>query len=277
MKIFFIEFSLINKIFFFKVFIDMFSAIKAWRVWFYIGRQDIKNMFRRSKMGAGWLFINITLTSLGLGYIYGTLFHQNLKDFFIRILLSLSIWTFISGSIIQGCLAFIMSEGYIKQFSFVKQIYSLRLFVPLILNLFIGFMVCFFMSLIFSIPMYFPFLPFMVGLILFTLVGLGHVLLMPYWGTKYRDLSPALGGLFQIIFYITPIIFTPDMLLSRGLGFIYIYNPFYYLIEIVRYPILNGAFAPIEIYKYCFTYLLIIWLLYAIVAYRNDSRITYWL
>lgn len=259
------------------IWLNLLNAICAWRVWFYLGSQDIRNMYRRSRMGASWLLINMIITSSGLGYLYGNLFNQNLKDFFLRILLSMTIWGFLSGTIIQGCSAFIISEGYIKQFSFGKQIYSLRLCVPLIFNLFLGFVVCIVMAVIFSIPVSFSFFPFISGLMLFLLVGLGHILLMPYWGTKYRDLSPALSGLFQIIFYITPIIFTSDMLDSRNLGFIYEYNPYYYLIEIVRFPILQGKFASSEIYQYCSYYCLMIWFLYALVFYRNDNRIIYWL
>jgi len=49
--------------------------------------------------------------------------------------------------------------------------------------------------------------------------------------------------LFQGLFYVTPIIFSSSMLEERGFGMVCRLNPFYYIIEIVKIPLL-GESAP---------------------------------
>jgi len=260
-----------------RILSDCFRALKAWNIWWYMGKQDVRNQFRRSKMGAGWVLINLTMMAIGIGYVYGNLFHQVLSEFFPMVILGIILWTFITSTIVQGCLAFVMSEGYIKQFSYSKQIYLFRFLIASLINLIIGFIVYFGVMAAFQLPIHAGALWAIPGVLLLILISIAHLIVMAYWGARFRDLAPALSGLFQILFYVTPVIFTAKMLEARGLGFIYQYNPLYYLIEIVRYPLLNGAAPTVNIYYCAFGYCAFIWLFAFGTMLKFDSKVSYWL
>jgi ABC-type polysaccharide/polyol phosphate export permease len=260
-----------------RVISDCIQAFKAWHIWLYMGSQDVRNQFRRSRMGAGWLLINLGLTAGALGYIYGRLFHQDLSTFFPMLILGLVIWTFISSTIVQGCQAFVVSEGYIKQFSYSKQIYILRFLISSLINLAIGFTVFIAIAVYIQLPLSMATLWAIPGLLLLIFISIGHLIITAYWGSRYRDLSPALNGLFQILFYITPIIFTAEMLRQRGLDFVYQYNPLYYLIEIVRYPILYGNMADSSVYLCAIAYCAVVWTIALFTMFKYDSKVAYWL
>lgn len=46
-----------------EIMTDSFYALKAWRIWLYMGIQDVRNQFRRSRLGVIWLLINLSLIS----------------------------------------------------------------------------------------------------------------------------------------------------------------------------------------------------------------------
>ena len=260
-----------------RVLTDCLLALKAWHIWLYMGVQDVRNQYRRSKMGAGWILINLALTASAIGFVYGRLFHQDLHIFFPMLILGLVIWTFISATIVQGCMTFVVSEGYIKQFSYSKQIYIFRFLITALINLSIGFAVYTGIAIFLHLPFTVASLWFIPGLLLLIFISIGHVIIMAYWGSRFRDLSPALNGFFQILFYVTPIIFTADMLKDRGLGFIYQYNPLYYLIEIVRYPLLYGNMPEKSVYLFALMYCVAVWAVALYTMFKYDSKVAYWL
>jgi ABC-type polysaccharide/polyol phosphate export permease len=94
-------------------------------------------------------------------------------------------------------------------------------------------------------------------------------------GARFRDLPHLLGSLIQIAFYLTPVIFTVAMLKDRGLAFVYIVNPLYYLIELVRYPLLNNAHPPREVLTVALGYCAVMGITALIVVRKMSHRIVY--
>ena len=54
-----------------------------------------------------------------------------------------------------------------------------------------------------------------------------------------RDYQPLQSLALQAFFYITPIIYRPAQL-GEKLAFIYQFNPFYYVLEVVKQPLLGN-------------------------------------
>jgi len=59
------------------------------------------------------------------------------------------------------------------------------------------------------------------------------------------------------------------------LDFVYRYNPLYYLIDIVRHPILTGTFAPPENYVFTLLYIAAAWAVAIVVARKLDNRLVF--
>lgn len=260
-----------------KIITESIHAFKAWPVWLHMGLQDMRNQFRRSRLGVSWVLINLSLMAGAIGYVYGHLFQQDLSTFFPLLISGLILWNFISSTIVQGCQTFIISEGYVKQFSMPKQVYILRFFLTAFLNLAIGFIVFFLVALSQHIHFGWGSLWAIPGIMILATICLGHLFIFSYWGVKIRDLAPALSSVFMILFYVTPIVFTPSMLESRNLAFIYKFNPLYYLIEIVRYPLLNAQMPNPEIYFLTLCYGAFIWVFALFTLFTFDRKVAYWL
>jgi ABC-type polysaccharide/polyol phosphate export permease len=71
--------------------------------------------------------------------------------------------------------------------------------------------------------------------------------------------------------------FPVAMLKDRGLDFIYKYNPLYYLVDVIRFPILEGTFAVKQDYMFCAAYLTLLWLVCIVLGSKMDKKVVYML
>jgi ABC-2 type transport system permease protein/lipopolysaccharide transport system permease protein len=77
----------------------------------------------------------------------------------------------------------------------------------------------------------------------------------------------------QIVFFVTPIMWKPELL--RGRAYVAELNPFYHLLEIVRAPLL-GAFPTSTNYLAVFLITLANLSIVSIFFSRFRPRISYW-
>lgn len=258
-----------------KIIRDSLRSIVVWRVWIFLGIQDIKARFRRSFLGPLWLMMSTVIFVAGAGLVYGSLLGANYREFLPQFATGIVIWGFIVSSVTEAGSAFVVAEGYIKQFPYPKQIYLLRSLVGYLVVLAVGMVVILLMQLIldgFSWLAWFWMLP---GLALLTLVSAGHITVFAYIGARFRDLPHALAGVMQLLFFVTPVMFPAKMLASRGLQHIYEFNPFYYLLEVVRHPLITGDLAPAPMYGWVAGYGAVVWLIACVVAIRMDEKLVF--
>lgn len=258
-----------------NLFADSMQSIKVWRVWMFLGLQDIKARFRRSFIGPLWILLNIAFFVGGAGVVYGVMFGQPMNEFLPFLTTGLVIWGFIISTLTESGAAFINAEGYIKQFSYPKQIYLLRPLVVYTIVLLVGLSALIPLQLLFGSFSIVGWIFAIPGLLLLLLAALGHIVICAYLGTRFRDLPHAMGGVLQVIFFVTPIMFPVKVLRERGLDFVYRYNPLHYLIEVVRQPILEGNLSTLENYTFAGLYVVFVWMIATIVAKRFDLRLVY--
>ena len=254
---------------------EFVSAAKLWRVWVHMGLQDVKSRFRSSALGPAWILINLGAVIAAIGVIYGRLFHQPMNEFLPFLTLGLVIWTFISSALVEGSSAFVVAEGYIKQFPFPKIIYLYRAIVPYTVVFFVGLIVFFFAMALYQRHIGWGALWALPCFVLFLVINFFHLVIVAHVGVRFRDLPHLLGSLIQIAFYLTPVIFTVSMLKDRGLAFVYMFNPLYYLIEILRYPLLNSEAPPTDVTCVALCYCAIVGLIATYVVKKMSQRIVY--
>lgn len=260
-----------------KLLQDSVKSLKVWRVWLYLGTQDVKARFRRSFIGPLWILLNLGLFVGGVGVIYGMLFGQPMKEFLPFLTAGFVIWGFIVSSLTESSAAFVNSEGYIKQFSYPKQIYLIRPLVVYTILLIIGLSVLIPVQIVFQRFSIQGWLFAIPGLLLLLLAAQGHIVICAYLGARFRDLPHALGGILQVLFFVTPIMFPVKILQERHLDFVYQYNPLHYLIDVVRHPILEGELALSSNYLFAGVYVILVWIVAFLVAKRFDKKVVFWL
>ena len=203
--------------------------------------QDLKRRYRNSVLGIGWSL----LTPLGLvaiiGVVYSQIFGQSMSSFVPYLFSGIIPWLFIVQCAEQGTMAFLAAEGYIKQTRTPIEVFPVRVafgaFVNLLLSLLAYIVVSMF---ILGAPITFNLVYLPLVLLVYLVFGVAIATLSGIINTYFRDYAPIQTLALQGFFYGTPIIFQVSLLRSGQFEWIYMYNPFYYLIELFRLPLISN-------------------------------------
>ena len=95
----------------------------------------------------------------------------------------------------------------------------------------------------FDVPFGWKNLLFLAGLAVLILNGVWVTLLLGLLCARFRDLNPTIGSIVQLSFFVTPIIWSPDLIPDKK--FILALNPFFHFVESVRAPLM-GDVVPVE-------------------------------
>lgn len=212
-------------------------------------QKDLKNRYRKSFLGVAWSILTPLGMVLIIGSVYSIIWSQDPRAFIPMLFAGLTPWLFLTGTAEGGAMCFAAAEGYIKQTMTNIEIFPLRsalvAFVNLLYSVIAFFVVYFFLApekYSLNMLMLFP------GLVILFTFGAGVATIAGVINTHVRDYQPLQSLILQGMFYATPIIYPAEMLAKKGYSLIYLLNPFYYMIEVVRAPMIGGAIPSMQIY-----------------------------
>ncbi|HET9148186.1 MAG TPA: ABC transporter permease [Acetobacteraceae bacterium] len=221
-------------------FADIRNAASLWRLVWSLGFLDIRLRYRGSVLGPFWLTLSTAVMVGALGFVYSHLFHTDIHTYLPFLSLSLVLWNFINALVTDGCTGYTTAEAMIRAMRMPLSLHAARVLVRNLLILAHNIVV---IVVVFAIMQSWPgrvaamALP---GFLLWIVDGLAISILLGGFCARFRDVPPIVASVMQIAFFVSPIIWSPDVLKHRGIGVILLnWNPFYALLEIVRAPLLN--------------------------------------
>lgn len=259
---------------------DLVRGFQQRELWFVLGWQDIKQRYRRSTLGPLWITIATGVMAIALGLLYSLLFQQDVATFLPHVAMGLIIWGFISGCIKEGSEVFIANEGLIKQLPSALSVHVYRLVWRQFLFLLHNMAIWLAMVVIFRPPLGWEVLLAIPAMALLLVNGVWVAMFFGIIATRFRDVAPLLDSLVQLLFYMTPIVWTTATLEAQGgevaqRAKIAEINPLFHYLEIIRAPLIG---EPVAAYHwYIVAALTALGLLLAAVAMRTwRFRVSYW-
>lgn len=220
---------------------ELKALVKQWSVWFILGNQDIKLRYRRSAIGPLWITLSMAVTVYTMGFLYGHLLKIKLDYYFPYLAAGVIGWSFISSLIIDCSNSFIESENYIKNQETYFMLFVMRLvfrnFIIFLHNLLVYVPIIFMYRAVLS----FNLLLIIPGILLIAINAITWGTLVAIINTRFRDFAQIITSVIQVIFFATPIMWTPDMLPAQ-LRWIVHYNPFNQFLGLLREPLLGQTF-----------------------------------
>lgn len=227
---------------------DLVSGWRQNELWLQLGWQDIKQRYRRSTLGPLWITIATGVMALALGLLYSMLFQISVREFLPHVTVGFIIWGFIAGCIKDGSDIFIENEGLIKQLPSALSVHVYRLVWRQVLFLAHNMVIWVLLVIVFRIPLSLNTLLAIPALVLLVINGVWVTMLFGIIATRFRDVAPLLESLVQLLFYVTPIVWTTQTLRDQGgevaqRARIAELNPLYHYLEIVRAPLVGREVA----------------------------------
>ncbi len=218
---------------------DVVQGVRAFRLWAMLGWQDIRQRYRRSTLGPFWLTISMGVLVGVLGVLYAGLFRMDVADYLPFVAAGLIIWGLLSGLLTEGCAAFIGAEGIIKQLSLPLSVHVYRVVWRNLIVFAHNVLIYVAVAVVFSIQPGWTGLLILPGVALLCLNGVWMGLLFGLVSARFRDVPQIAASVVQVAFFLTPIIWKPELLPDRT--FVLDLNPFFHLVELVRAPLLGQA------------------------------------
>jgi ABC-2 type transport system permease protein len=227
--------------------VECIATLLDFRRWTTLGWMDVRLRYRRTVLGPWWATISVGALIGSVGLVFGTLFGQEMSSYLPFFAVGMILWNLISNALVEGGAVFMLAGGLIKSVPAPLVLHAYRMQWRLLIAfahnavLIIGLWAIFHWPIDWSAVLAVP------GLVLICVAMVGIVLTLGILCTRFRDIPPIIQAVTQLLFLLTPIVWKPTGPRAEQLGLLLDWNPFYYLISVVREPLLDET-PPLRIW-----------------------------
>ena len=255
---------------------DVCATFKQHHIITSLGWQDVATRYRRSRVGAFWLTINMLVLITVLGIVFGTLFRQPLAEMLPYLAIGLIVWGFLSTLINEACTGFITAQETILQVRMPLFTHLMRILWRNTIILGHNLLILPLLFLLFMKPLTPLALWVLPGFILLILNAAWVMLVFALVCTRFRDVTQIVQNIVQVMFYVTPIIWSASLLPDPVGTAVIDFNPLYHLINLVRAPLIGEAPSALN-WTVATLMALIGWVAALTLFGRYHKKIPYWL
>ena len=253
---------------------DLREAFLLWRLCWTLGWLDIKLRYRGSILGPFWLTLSTAVMVGAMGVVYGTLFKMNLRDYLPFLVLSMVLWGFLATLVADACAGYTSAENMIRSVRMPFLLYAARIVLRNVWVLAHNLVV---IIAVFALLWKWPGMPAVLAVPAFALWlvdALAMTTILGALGARFRDIPPIVGSVVQIAFFITPVIWKPE-LVGPEKQWMLVLNPFFTLLECVRGPLL-GTVPSVHVYLSALACSVVLWVGAWLLFARVRGRIAFW-
>jgi lipopolysaccharide transport system permease protein len=228
-----------------------FNAIwKCRYFWLSLVKTDLRARYRGSVIGVSWSLVHpIAMTAI-ICVAFGTLLQQPWEKFAPFLMAGLTFWNYLGTVTVGGCQSFFAAESYIRQYPAPMAIYPLRTMLGGAFHYTLGVGLVLALGAIthgYNSP--WPVLSLLPTLVLLLLLGWALAILFAVVNVRFRDTHHLSEIGMQILFYMTPVMYPPDLLQNhRKLGTLLLFNPLVPFLELLRKPLVESQVPDLSTY-----------------------------
>lgn len=251
----------------------LISLIRNINISFQFSIIDLKLKYRRSIIGPFWFVLSDLVFIFILGLLYSSIFGLSFKEYLPYISSGYIIWQLISLNILESTDLFIQNKEKILTFQIPIYTYILRSFFKNLIVFMHSFVIIIFI-IVFTVDSLsiknLIFLPCFIILII-NIIPIAFIVSL--LGARFRDLKPIMENLIRILFFLTPVIWKPELVNKKA--FID-YNILYHLVDIVRSPLIYKSINMNSVYFLLISGLILI-LISIFIYLKFKQRLMFWL
>lgn len=238
--------------------------------WSHLARIELKNKFRRSKLGILWTFVSPLCLTAIMSVVFATAFQTDLASYAPYILSGILCWDVFSNAFVGGSYSIISNDAYIRQFSHPITIYTLKSAIVYTISFLIA-LTALVIWILFVSPANILMALFSLPLTicLFFVLAWAGTTISAFTATKYRDYPQLIPLILQTLWYVSPVFFQKEMFQSvPALEIWFQINPITHMLQLVRAPFLDGVLPTLVDYLFSFGFVGVL----AIFAYFKNKH-----
>lgn len=234
-------------------------------------QKEIRGKYKGSFLGVLWSFINPLLQVLVYAIVFPFIMKNTQENYVVFLIIGILPWTWFITAINQGTSCILANAGIIKKVYFPREILPISVVTSGMINFLISCIVIF-LFLIFSgigISWYVVFLPIIV--IIQFIFTLGILFMTSAIDVYIRDAEYIIAFIVNMLFYATPILYSPDIFQNTPISWLFKLNPLAGIINSYRDILFYKTMPNLESLLFIFV-ISIILLLLGIAIFRKLEK-----
>lgn len=196
-------------------------------------QKEIRGRYKNSFFGVLWSFLNPLLQIAVYAIIFPLILKNTIDNYVVFLCVGLIPWTFFTASISQSSSTFLANGNIVKKVYFPREILPISVVTSTLVNFLISTIIIIAFSLCYGMGLSFYILLYPVVAIIQYIFQLGLSFIVSAVTVYLRDIEYFIAIALQVLFYATPIVYSPETIPSE-FQFIMKINPMAYLINAYR-------------------------------------------
>lgn len=207
--------------------------------------KDLKLKYKNSALGFFWSFLNPLLMLVVYTFAFKFIMRVQIENYSVVLLAGLLPWNFFNASVQGSTMSLISNAGLIKKVYFPREIIPLSLIFSNFVNFLMTLVVLFAAMLLFGVNLGINILMLPVILFLLVMFTTGLSLMLASLNVFYRDISHFVEILFMAWIYLTPVIYSFEMIPEKYRIFLLL-NPMTLVVELIRDTTIRNVFPNVS-------------------------------
>lgn len=221
---------------------DIVGAVRQLSSCLFLAFISVKLRYKRSILGPLWITITTAIFIFFISYLYTGFISADFRHYLLNLALGWIIWQFISDSVLQGAQTFQSGARVIQGSSMEKFFLVLQTVLTNLIIFAHNLLIAAVVLILAGPPISATTLLVIPGLILILLSAVWSATLFGLLCARYRDLFPILQAFMRVLFFVTPIIWSPTFLTPDNPRRLFVeLNPLAHYVEVWRAPLMGEA------------------------------------
>ncbi|MBS0981486.1 ABC transporter permease [Acetobacter thailandicus] len=229
---------------------DLQEGAKLYRLVWTLACSDIKLRYRGSLIGPFWLTLSTAIQIGAMAFLYADLFNTDIHTYIPFLAVSLVLWGYLSSLTSDGCTCFSAYDTLIKGTRMPFIVHVVRSVIRNTIILLHNVVVIVAVFVLMGKSLTFYSLAAIPGFLLWLIDGVAISFLLGTICARFRDIPQIVAAIMQVAFFMTPIMWQATTLRGHpGTESVVLYNPFVYILDVVRNPLLNEPLSALFVMK----------------------------
>ena len=193
-------------------------------------KKDIRGKYKGSFLGVLWSFINPLLSVVVYAIVFHYIMRFNIDHYLIYLISGIIPWTFFTNSVTAGLNSVLYNADIIKKVYFPRAILPISGVTSCLVNFSISCVIVVLFALFSGVGVSFYLLLIPLIAVIQYIFTLGIAFIISAVEIYVRDIEHIITFLISMLFYVTPILYTPSYVPDKFAWILKI-NPLAYIIE----------------------------------------------
>lgn len=197
-------------------------------------KKEIRGKYKGSFLGILWSFVNPLLQVLVYAIVFPIILKSPEPNYVVFLIIGILPWTWFTTSLSQGTFTIIGNAGIIKKVYFPREILPISVVTSGLINYLISCLIIFAFLMFSGIGFsgYLIYLPLVI--LVQYVITLGIVFITSAINVYIRDAEYIINFIVNMLFYATPILYSPDVFENTKFSALIQFNPLATIINSYR-------------------------------------------